>query len=118
VPWKDDLFWVGSNYEWTFKDSSPSKTFKEKMVQALDNFLEVPYSIVDHIAGIRPANTERRPFVGVHPSYPSIAICNGMGTKGCSLAPYFSKQLIEYIENGKAIDNEADIKRFESILKN
>ena len=117
VPWKEDLFWVGSNYEWTFKDNSPTETFKEKMIQALDNFLKVPYTIVDHITGIRPANTERRPFVGVHPVYPSIAICNGMGTKGCSLAPYFSKQLIEYIENGKAIDTEADIKRFESILK-
>lgn len=117
VPWKEDLFWVGSNYEWTFKDNSPTETFKEKMIQALDNFLNVPYTIVDHITGIRPANTERRPFVGVHPSFPSIAICNGMGTKGCSLAPYFSKQLIEYIENGKAIDAEADIKRFESILK-
>lgn len=117
VPWKEDLFWVGSNYEWTFKDNSPTETFKEKMIQALDNFLKVPYTIVDHITGIRPANTERRPFVGVHPSFPSIAICNGMGTKGCSLAPYFSKQLIEYIENGKAIDAEADIKRFESILK-
>jgi glycine/D-amino acid oxidase-like deaminating enzyme len=117
VPWKEDLFWVGSNYEWTFKDNSPSETFKEKMIQALDNFLKVPYTIVDHITGIRPANTERRPFVGVHPVYQSVAICNGMGTKGCSLAPYFSKQLIEYIENGKAIDAEADIKRFESILK-
>ena len=117
VPWKEDLFWVGSNYEWTFKDNSPTETFKEKMIQALNNFLKVPYTIVDHITGIRPANTERRPFVGVHPSFPSIAICNGMGTKGCSLAPYFSKQLIEYIENGKAIDAEADIKRFESILK-
>jgi len=117
VPWKEDLFWVGSNYEWTFKDNSPTETFKEKMIQALDNFLKVPYTIVDHITGIRPANTERRPFVGVHPSFPSIAICNGMGTKGCSLAPYFSKQLIEYIENGKAIDTEADIIRFESILK-
>ena len=117
VPWKEDLFWVGSNYEWTFKDNSPTETFKEKMIQALNNFLKVPYTIVDHITGIRPANTERRPFVGVHPVYPSVAICNGMGTKGCSLAPYFSKQLIEYIENGKAIDTEADIKRFESILK-
>lgn len=118
VPWKEDLFWVGSNYVWTFKDNSPSETFKEKMVQALDNFLKVPYTIIDHITGIRPANTERRPFIGVHPKFPSIAICNGMGTKGCSLAPYFSKQLIEYIENGKAIDAEADVKRFESILKN
>lgn len=116
VPWKKDLFWVGSNYEWTFKDQAPSESFKEKMIQALDSFLKIPYSIVDHIAGIRPANTERRPFIGLHPLYPSLAICNGMGTKGCSLAPFFSKQLIEYIENGKAIDAEADIKRFENIL--
>lgn len=118
VPWKEDLFWVGSNYEWTFKDNSPTETFKEKMVQALDSFLKLPYTIVDHFTGIRPANTERRPFVGVHPQFPSLAICNGMGTKGCSLAPYFSKQLIEYIEYGKAIDAEADIKRFENILMN
>ena len=116
VPWKEDLFWVGSNYEWDFKDASPSAAFKEKMIQALDNCLKVPYTIVDHITGIRPANTERRPFVGTHPNYPSLAICNGMGTKGCSLAPYFSKQLIDYLDNGKALDPEADIKRFESIL--
>ena len=88
------------------------------MIHALDNFLKVPYTIVDHLAGIRPANTERRPFVGVHPSYPSLAICNGMGTKGCSLAPYFTKQIIDYLDNRKAIDPEADIQRFKSILKN
>lgn len=116
VPWKENLFWVGSNYEWDFIDTLPSAAFKEKMIQALDSFLKVPYTIVDHISGIRPANTERRPFVGVHPKYPSLAICNGMGTKGCSLAPYFSKQLIDYLNQGKAIHPEADIKRFESIL--
>jgi glycine/D-amino acid oxidase-like deaminating enzyme len=118
VPWKEDLFWVGSNYEWDFANAEPSIAFKEKMIQALDSFLHVPYTIVDHITGIRPANTERRPFVGVHPNYPSLAICNGMGTKGCSLAPYFSKQLIEYLQTGNAIHPEADIKRFEQILNN
>lgn len=117
VPWKEDLYWVGSNYEWDFKDASPTVAFKEKMIQALDSFLKLPYTIVDHLTGIRPANTERRPFVGVHPIYTSLAICNGMGTKGCSLAPYFSKQLIDYLDHGKEIDKEADIKRFESILK-
>ena len=117
VPWKDNLFWVGSNYEWDFKDALPSIAFKEKMIQALDSFLKVPYTIIDHISGTRPANTERRPFVGVHPAYPSLAICNGMGTKGCSLAPYFTKQLIDYLVHRKAIHQEADIQRFESILK-
>ena len=116
VPWKDDLFWVGSSYEWSYSDTLPSKSFKEKMVAALDAVLKLPYEIVDHMVGIRPANTERRPFVGLHPQYPQLGICNGMGTKGCSLAPYFAKQLIEHIEQGTHIEAEADIKRFTTIL--
>ena len=117
IPWKDDLFWVGSNYEWTYNDSLPTSSFKEKMVESLEQFLKLPYEIVDHIAGIRPTNTQRRPFVGVHPSQPQLAICNGMGTKGCSLAPYFTAQLLEHLEQGAMLDPEASIERFTSILK-
>ena len=116
VPWKDDLFWVGSSYEWSFNDALPSQGFKEKMVTALDAVLKLPYEVMDHLAGIRPANAERRPFVGLHPQYPQLGICNGMGTKGCSLAPYFAKQLIAHIEHGSIIEPEADVKRFASIL--
>ena len=117
VPWKDDLFWVGSSYEWSFNDANPTIAFKEKMIQSLDQFLEIPYQVVDHITGIRPANTQRRPFVGVHPLYPQLAICNGMGTKGCSLAPYFTNELMMHLEQGLTIEPEASIDRFKSILK-
>jgi glycine/D-amino acid oxidase-like deaminating enzyme len=117
VPWKDQLFWVGSNYEWDFKDASPSEDFRTKMEATLIQLLKIPFTVMDHIAGIRPANQERRPFVGLHPSYPSIGICNGMGTKGCSLAPYFANQLIEHCETGTPIHPEASLERFEEILK-
>ena len=117
VPWKDQLFWVGSNYEWDFKDASPSEDFRTKMEAALLQLLKIPFTVMDHIAGIRPANQERRPFVGLHPSYPSIGICNGMGTKGCSLAPYFAHQLIEHCEIGSPIHPEAGLERFGEILK-
>ncbi len=117
VPWTDDLFWVGSNYEWTFNDDKPTQDFKDKMMSSLDNFLVLPYEVIDHIVGIRPANTQRRPFVGTHPMYPQLAICNGMGTKGCSLAPYFTHQLIEHLENNNEIEPEANVHRFSSILK-
>ena len=117
VPWEDQLFWVGSNYEWEFKDASPSIDFRTKMEMALRQLLKIPFNVVDHIAGIRPANQERRPFVGLHPSYPTIGICNGMGTKGCSLAPYFAHQLIEHCEQGSPIHPEASLERFEQILK-
>ena len=116
VPWKDDLFWVGSSFEWQFQDSLPTESFKEKMITALDAVLKIPFEVVDHLVGIRPANTERRPFVGLHPQFPHLGICNGMGTKGCSLAPYFTKQLIDHIEQGSLIAPEADVKRFSAIL--
>jgi glycine/D-amino acid oxidase-like deaminating enzyme len=117
VPWKDQLFWVGSNYEWEFTDTKPSIDFRNKMEMALRQLLKIPFNVVDHIAGIRPANQERRPFVGLHPSYPAIGICNGMGTKGCSLAPYFAHQLITHCEQGSPIHPEASLERFEQILK-
>ena len=117
VPWKDQLFWVGSNYEWDYENTAPSSAFRKKMEDALAQLLKIPFTVVDHIAGIRPANQERRPFVGLHPIYPAIGICNGMGTKGCSLAPYFANQLIEHCEKGAPIHPEASIERFGQILK-
>ena len=117
VPWKDNLFWVGSSFEWKYESSNPSSAFREKMIASLDSILKLPYEVVDHLVGIRPANTERRPFVGLHPTHPQLAICNGMGTKGCSLAPYFSLQLLNHIELGTEINQEASIERFYHLLQ-
>ncbi|MBX2931709.1 MAG: FAD-binding oxidoreductase [Chitinophagaceae bacterium] len=116
VPWKDDLWWIGSNYEWNFENDLPSKEFRESMEQKLKSFLKLPYKIITHIAALRPANVERRPFVGLHPTHKNIGILNGMGTKGCSLAPYFAHQLAENLMNNKPILAYADIQRFKGIL--
>ena len=117
IPWVDDLFWVGSSYEWSFDNMAPTAQFKEKMIVALDTFLKLPYEIIDHLVGVRPANRDRRPFVGMHPSYSQLGICNGMGTKGCSLSPYFTNQLIDHLELGLPIEPEANINRFKTLLQ-
>ncbi len=116
VPWKDDLFWIGSSYEWNFTDVLPSALYKEKVTTQLKYWLKVPFEIVDHIASVRPANMERRPFAGIHPKFNAVGILNGMGTKGCSLAPFFAKQLADHLTTGKPIYADADVKRFEKIL--
>ncbi len=115
VPWKDSIFWVGSNYEWDNYNDDPSPSFKEKTMAALNEWLQLPYEVVDHIAAVRPANTQRRPFVGMHPTFKNMGIFNGMGTKGCSLAPYFAEQLTEHILHHTPIDNEATIDRFHNL---
>jgi len=112
VPWKDAVFWVGSNYEWNNNNDDPSLAFKEKTTAALNEWLQLPYQVVDHIAAVRPANIQRRPFVGMHPTFKNMGIFNGMGTKGCSLAPYFAEQMTEHILHQTSIDNEATIDRF------
>ena len=111
-----DLFWVGTNYLWEYKDDLPSKEFRKQTESQLKSWLKVAFKIIDHKAAIRPATIERRPFVGMHPVYRNVGILNGMGTKGCSLAPFFAKQLVEHLLYKKDIQPEAAIKRFSKIL--
>lgn len=110
------LFWAGSNYAWEFDDPDPTTAFRNATEAALKEWLKVPFKVVDHLAGIRPATLERRPFVGMHPYYRNIGILNGMGTKGCSLAPFFANQLVAHLLFGETITPEADVTRFRKIL--
>jgi len=116
VPWKEDLFWIGSPYEWNYSDTNPTAAFKIKTQLQLQQWLKLPYKILDHWAAERPANVERRPFVGLHPLMPSVGILNGMGTKGCSLAAFFANELTEHLLNKAAINPLADVRRFSKVL--
>jgi glycine/D-amino acid oxidase-like deaminating enzyme len=111
-----DHWWVGSDYQWEFENELPTPAFRDRIELLLKAWLKIPFTIVDHLAGIRPATIERRPFVGIHPLHPNIGILNGMGTKGCSLAPYFAKQLVDQLCFKKPILAEADVSRFKKIL--
>lgn len=112
-----DLFWVGASYAWDFDDPGPTREFRENTEATLKSWLKIPFKIVDHRSGLRPATLERRPFAGLHPLHPSVGILNGMGTKGCSLGPFFAKQLSDYLLYDIPITKEGDIRRFEKILR-
>jgi len=116
VPWKDDVFWVGSTYEWKYDDLQPTLSFRKRAEDILKGWLKLPFTIIDHIASERPATVERRPFIGLHPVHASIGIFNGMGTKGCSLAPYFAHELAQHLVHDEPLNPEADVYRFKRIL--
>jgi glycine/D-amino acid oxidase-like deaminating enzyme len=109
-------FWLGSNYQWSFSDTEPTDEFYQQAERHLKAWLKTPFRIMEHKASIRPATLERRPFVGLHPHQENAGILNGMGTKGCSLAPFFASQLVDHLLRKKGIMPEADIKRFSKIL--
>lgn len=116
VPWRDNLYWAGSSYEWSFEHPRPTEIFRQRTEASLREWLKMPFRTVEHLASVRPATLERRPFVGFHPVHPAIGILNGMGTKGCSLAPYFAHELVEHVLTGSTIQPDADVRRFTKIL--
>ena len=117
VPLADkDMFWIGASYIWDFENTDPTAAFRQSTEQALQQFLKIPFEIIEHRSGLRPATLERRPFVGFHPRYPNVGILNGMGTKGCSLAPFFAKQLTDHLLYEDPVSADASIERFRKIL--
>ncbi len=109
-------FWAGSTYENRFTNEEPSAAFRQRTEQLVQNWIKRPFKTLHHWAAVRPATVERRPFAGFHPHMPRVGMLNGMGTKGCSLAPYIGKQLARLIIAGEPVQPEAAINRFSSVL--
>jgi FAD dependent oxidoreductase. len=82
----------------------------------LQSVLKHPFTVLDHVAAIRPATVERRPFAGWHPQHPQVGILNGTGTKGVTLAPYFAQQLAANIAQQTPLLPAVDVARFARVL--
>lgn len=111
IPLKAYHYWVGSNYEWDPKDDKPSESIKEILVNKLNRSVTFEFEVIDHKSAIRACTKDRKPYLGVHPDYSQLVIFNGLGTKGMSLAPYFSEHLFDHLEHNVTLMTEVDIKR-------
>ena len=112
IPVGNNKFRVGSTYEWNFSHEQPTEEGKLKLLNHLNNFLKIPFTIIEHRAGIRPTVKDRRPLIGHHPEHKNVLIFNGMGTKGVQLVPFFADQFINYLGGKEKLLEEVDIMRF------
>lgn len=117
VPKGDNHYLVGATFELKFNEDVTAKG-KNQLTEKLDKIIKTPYTIVKHIAGVRPTVRDRRPFLGVHPDRENMFIFNGFGTKGVSLIPYWSSEMVDFLENGRELDREVNIERFYSLYSN
>lgn len=114
VPLPDkDTYWIGSMYHWTYDDDVPSEEGLTYLTARLRDAINVPFEIIEHKSAVRPTVKDRRPYLGLHPEFKQLAIFNGLGTKGASLAPFFAAQMADFLCKGKEVDAEVSIKRFE-----
>lgn len=112
VPMGNDLFWVGSTFNWDDLSVERTQSAGKKLLDQLTETLNVEFSVVDHWVGIRPTVKDRRPLLGVHPRIKNLFIFNGLGTRGVMIAPYFADQMVKFMEGKGELNSEVDIKRF------
>ena len=114
IPMGEDLYLVGSTYEWTDKTNEPTQKAKVELQEKLERLIDCDYEIVDQRAGIRPTVVDRRPLVGQHPIHKSMYVLNGLGTRGVLVAPAMAKALYDSIEKDTPLPEDIDINRFEA----
>lgn len=117
VPVKKGVFKLGATYE--TQDLSPSITTKglEELQEKFKEIVSLPYLLANQEWGYRPTTPDRRPIIGEHPEYNNVMVCNGLGTKGVSLAPFVTNLLAEFLVKGirSATYDAVDVSRYYSL---
>lgn len=112
LPLGEHLYKVGATYDWQDLTDKPTGDAGQYLTDKLIAVISLPFTLVNHEAGVRPAMIDRRPVVGSHPHYPNVYVFNGFGTKAVMLAPFFARQLLAFLEDGTALHPEVDPGRF------
>ena len=115
LPLSESSCRVGATYSWDDLDWETTESGRLELETKFQQLFTASYEIVGQVAGIRPSSNDRRPIMGMHPAYSNVGILNGLGTKGVTLAPFFSNQLVSYLERGKELNPLVNIKRYFSL---
>jgi glycine/D-amino acid oxidase-like deaminating enzyme len=113
---KDKTYKVGATYESKLLSPETTEAGRKELHTKLTELLKVPFKIISQDWGFRPTTPDRKPIMGLLPGYENVVIFNGLGTKGVSLAPYFSGQLTDWLSGKSEIQPEVNINRYKSLF--
>jgi glycine/D-amino acid oxidase-like deaminating enzyme len=103
---------AGTTYSWDRFDETPTSEARGEICTAIQGFCKFDFEIEDQRAGVRAVTkVDNRPIVGVHPSWPRLAILNGFGSKGALQVPFSARQLLEYLERNEYLHPEIAVCR-------
>tara|TARA_B100001971_G_scaffold134868_1_gene124611 strand:- start:798 stop:1823 length:1026 start_codon:yes stop_codon:yes gene_type:complete len=116
LPYPDGSFRLGATYDESDLSETPTAARRAELLTAAQAALKDPHPIevTAHLAGIRPSSRDSRPLMGAHPSRPGLYLLNGLGSKGASTAPAMTEQLCAHLLQGRPIQPEVDLGRFQN----
>jgi len=115
VPAHGNELKVGATYDFNDHERSITRKGRVELEEKLGELISINYTVTEQQWSMRPTTPDRRPLLGTHPESDRVAIFNGLGTKGTSIAPYFSDVLIRWLEKEKDLNKEINVNRYKSL---
>lgn len=112
IPLGNDRYKVGATYARDEFDTQPSEEKKQQIIIQLEKMISCDYTIVGHIAGVRPTTKDRRPLLGSLEEHENMYFFSGLGTRGIMGAPWLSERLLAFSEHNNQLPEEVSIGRF------
>jgi glycine oxidase len=112
------LFKVGATYDPRDTTETTTSSGREELTTQIESLMRAPFRVVGQEWGFRPTVSDRKPILGQHPQYEQIVVFNGLGTKGVSLAPYFSGLLARWLAQSETLPREISMNRFYPLYSN
>ncbi len=104
VKQQDDIWRLGASYDWVWSDAAtPSPTASIELLHGLIERYHGSYEILKARAAVRPIIRYSQPVAGAIPERPGHYMLGGLGSRGCTTAPWVSAQLAAHLLDGTAL---------------
>lgn len=103
-------FRVGATFDWARLEPRGFDDGRAELETRLRSFLRAPFTVVEHLGGVRPVCVRTRPVLGLLPGHPRVGVINGFGAKGVLYAPFFAFHFFQTILANHALDFEIDVR--------
>lgn len=118
IPLAEGGYRFGATHQHKDIDDQPTTAARLQLQAGLEALLQKHDDIrIDgQLAGVRPATSDRQPFVGQHPHQSALYLFNGFGARGALSIPWHAEQFARHLLLGTPVAEEADINRYRKLL--
>jgi glycine oxidase len=95
---------AGAPYQWDLLDGRPTAAGRAWVERLVAGLLDVPFEVLEHVAGIRPIVRQSQPVIGPLAGRDALIIFNGLGSKGALYAPGTAASLAAWLLDKAPID--------------
>jgi glycine/D-amino acid oxidase-like deaminating enzyme len=114
LPVTASVFRFGATYDRNNISERISDSGREQLLADLKTIFPAlgDAELIEQKAGIRPNTRDKIPFIGRHPSLPSLSIFNGFGSRGSMMIPWYSRVFSQHLLQDLGLPADADILRY------